>query len=127
MTPLEIIERSANIEGFEHLLNKDQFVEDLVTRAAVGKDLILQYGDAIFTVELDTAAHEVHIYSLGVGSEAVGIAHQFMKDLWEVVPFDEVSATVNNERLIRIMKKLGWQETGGFGDYFKTFIARRPT
>lgn len=127
MNPLDVIAKSASIEGYEHLLNRETLVDDLVTRAAVGKDLVLTYGDSVFTVELDTDAHEVHIYSLGVGSEAVGIAHQFMKELWEVVPFDQVSATVNDERLIRIMKKLGWQETGGFGAYFKTFIARRPT
>lgn len=123
---IAVIEQAASIEGFEHLLNRDQFVEDLVTRAAVGKDLVLTYGNAVFTVELDTEAHEVNIYSLGVGTEAVGTAKQFMKDVWDCVPFDYITGYVKDQRLERIVRKMGWQELGKIYPFIR-FIARRPT
>ena len=105
-----IIRQSITNDGFK--ISKKLLADIAISEIKRGIVLMFQYGNAVFTVDANEAMPEIHVYSAGVGTEAVSCFKSFMRDLWKKTSHKTVYARAKNKKVYRFLESQGWVKLG---------------
>lgn len=120
MNAIEIIRAKVSAEGFP--IERRVLQEAATKRVASGQDLVLQYGDTVFTVSIKGI---VHMYSVENGPRVVRALRRFHRDVWWLTPHLLLHAPISNRKLQRIALRFGWKETDARQMGFTWFILKK--
>lgn len=119
---IDIISRHAHADGTGWPASYARFYA--ASRAAVGLCDLFQYGQVVFTVDLDGM---VHIYSDGVGPELLKASSLFMKDVWAKTGHATLTAPTKHPGVILLAERFGWRITGSEVGFTILSISRPST
>lgn len=105
---------------------KEVLADFMIRRIQTGYYKVIQYGPVVFTVGTNPLDPTVHMFSVDPRSNLLKLTRLFMQEVWSVITHRFLIAPIENETMKKIVKRLGWEDTGEDLYDHRIFRIERP-
>jgi hypothetical protein len=112
MSAIDIIVKKTSSEGID--IPREAVVKYILEKIVAGQVVVFEYGQVVFTVNIDESNPIVHMWGDESGLSILRCTRQFMRDVWRQVPHKYLLAPILNPGVQKLAQRMGWTKIGSY-------------